>query len=325
MEESNINSTEQPRQISILVPCYNESEVFPFLREKLIELKESIRSRFGLQTEIVLVDDGSRDDTWSKIDEFAGTHDNVVGVRLSRNFGHQIAITCGYDICRGDAIVCMDADLQDPPEAVLQMIEKWLDGSDIVYGIRLERDGESAFKKITAKYFYRFFQIFSQTSAPLDVGDFRLTSRRANEALKSMREAHRYVRGMVGWLGFEVSEIYYHRQARAAGTTKYPLLKMIRFALDGIVSFSFFPLRLTYISAALASLIVFVYLLLVLLRFMYFDGKLIPGWTSLILTATIFGALNLICIGILGEYVGRIYEQVKNRPLYFIRDKVRKK
>ena len=302
--------------ISIVVPCYNEAEVFPYLQKALAVLADCIGQDYDV--EIILVDDGSRDTTWKQICAFSAMDSRVRGLSLSRNFGHQAALTCGYDVATGDAVVCMDADLQDPPEVVLEMIKRWHEGADVVYGVRASRVGETAFKLWTAKLFYRLTRAVGTEYIREDAGDFRLLSRRSLEALQKMREEHRFIRGMVGWIGFQVAEVSYERKARVAGMTKYPFRKMLIFALNAIVSFSSFPLRLAYIMAFVLSAILMSYLVYTFCMHVFYHVELIPGWTSLILSIMAFGAINLFCLGIIGEYVGRIYEQSKQRPLYLI-------
>jgi dolichol-phosphate mannosyltransferase len=308
-----------PRElISLVVPCYNESEVFPHLRQELASLADRIGSEYDV--EIVLVDDGSKDATWARIQEFAASDKRVRGIGLSRNFGHQAALTCGYDLAKGAAVVCMDADLQDPPEAVEEMVRKWKEGYDLVQAVRLRREGETRFKLWTAAMFYRLIRALGARHVTADTGDFRLMSRRALDAFCQMREYHRFIRGMVGLVGFRATEIYYHRQARKAGTTKYPFRKMLAFASDAIVSFSTVPLKLSFVAAVAISIVTLGYLGLAAIRHFVWGAHLEPGWTSLILSIVVLGASNLISIGILGEYVGRTYEQVKQRPLYFVQE-----
>jgi glycosyltransferase involved in cell wall biosynthesis len=302
--------------VSIVVPCYNEEAVFPYLQKALSALADRLVPDHDV--EIILVDDGSCDATWEKIRTFSAMDSRVRGVALSRNFGHQAALTCGYDLATGDAVVCMDADLQDPPEVVLEMIRRWGEGADVVYGVRASREGETAFKLCTAKLFYRLMQAMGTTYVREESGDFRLLSRRSLEALKKMREEHRFIRGMVGWIGFRVAEVAYERKARGAGRTKYPFRKMLFFALNAIVSFSFFPLRLAYVMAFGLSTMLMGYLVYTFCMHVFYNVELVPGWTSLILSIMAFGAMNLFCLGIIGEYVGRIYEQCKHRPLYLI-------
>jgi glycosyltransferase involved in cell wall biosynthesis len=240
---------------------------------------------------------------------------------FARNFGHQTAITAGVDYARGKAVVVMDADLQDPPEVVLAMIEKWREGFDVVYGRRGKREGETWFKLVTARIFYRVFAAMIPIEVPLDTGDFRLMSRRVIVALRELRETHRFVRGMVAWVGFKQTEVVYDRPGRFAGETKYPLRRMLRFALDGITSFSILPLRFaTYLGllTSTGSLGVIVWALLA----KYAYKRAVQGWTATVIIIALFASVQLLMIGILGEYVGRIYEEVKRRPLYIVGDTV---
>jgi len=275
------------------------------------------------RVEIILVDDGSKDATWRQICDFSREDPRVRGVALSRNFGHQLALTCGYDVAQGDAVVCMDADLQDPPEVVLELVEKWKQGYDVVHAVRRQREGETAFKLWTAAAFYRTIRWLGAAHVKQDAGDFRLMSRRSLDALQRMREQHRFVRGMVGWVGFPTADVYYQRKPRKAGETKYPLWKMLRFAVDAIVSFSTVPLKVSFVAALSLSAVTLGYLGFAVAKYVCFGAPLVPGWSSLILATVSLGAMNLICIGILGEYVGRIYEQSKQRPLYLVREVAR--
>jgi glycosyltransferase involved in cell wall biosynthesis len=290
--------------LSIVIPCFNEEEVFPLLRERTDQLVASVQG----------------DRTWSMIEAYAGARPETVrGLALSRNFGHQRALTCGYDACRGDVIVSMDADLQDPPDLVHEMLAKWKEGADIVHAVRRKRDHDSVFKRATAAGFYMLMRRAGGAYLEDNVGDFRLMSRRAMNAFTQMREEHRYIRGMVGWMGFQVDRVYFDRPARAAGATKYPFVRMLKFAMDAVVSFSATPLRLAYFVALMVSGLVFGYWAFVLWRHLEGQGALVPGWTSLLLTTTLFGCANLICLGIMGEYIGRIYDEVKQRPLYLVK------
>ncbi len=309
----------RPPLVSIVVPCYDEEEVFGALRQRLSSLDEaSIRCSL----EFVLVDDGSRDRTWDAIGDFARSDSRVRGLRLSRNFGHQFALSCGYDAAAGDAVISIDADLQDPPELIPQMIDLWHQGVDVVYAVRQRREGETLFKRLTARIFYRLMRAIGASQVRLDSGDFRLLSRRALDALNRMREHHRFVRGMVGWIGFREAEVRYHRAARAAGVTKYPLRKMVRLALDAAVSFSMIPLRLAYLSAFLLALSLVGYLAYATVKILVFHENPVRGWTSVIFATMAFGCINLFCLGIMGEYVGRIFEQVKGRPLYLVSEEI---
>jgi polyisoprenyl-phosphate glycosyltransferase len=306
--------------ISLVVPCFNEEHVLPLLRDALALLGDRLASQHGCDSEFLLVDDGSRDRTWELIGAFAAGDPRVRGVRLSRNFGHQAALTCGYDLASGDAIVSLDADLQDPPDVVPEMVTRWQAGADVVYAIRDARPGETRFKLWTAKMFYRLIHRLSAADVREDSGDFRLMSRRSVDALGRLRERHRFIRGMVGWIGFRTDEVRYQRRARAAGATKYPLRRMLLFAIDGIVSFSRFPLKLAYWSALLLCTVFFGYLVWNLVKFLFLGASLVPGWSSLIVSVIAFGATNLLCLGLMGEYIGRIYEEVKQRPLYLVGD-----
>ena len=266
--------------------------------------------------EVVFVDDGSRDGSFAHLKQMAAREPRFKVISFARNFGHQIAITAGLDRAEGDAVVIMDADLQDPPEVVPAMIEKWREGFDVVYAVRQSRKGETFFKRATAAAFYRFFSaILGGFKMPLDAGDFRLMSRPAVLALRALRERHRFVRGMVAWIGFRQTAVHYHREARFAGETKYPLAKMIRFALDGVTSFSVFPLRMATWLGLLAGLVAIgtavwaVYVKLV-------AQGVVPGWTTIMMLVGFSSCIQLLMIGVLGEYVGRIYEEVKRRPLY---------
>lgn len=306
--------------LSIVIPCFDEGSVFPLLREALADLGDALADRYTVR--FVLVDDGSRDDTWAQISQFAREDGRVVGLTLSRNFGHQSALTCGLEIADGDAVVCMDADLQDPPEVVLELVERWEQGADVVYAVRREREGETWFKLATARGFYWLIRNLGATYVRPNTGDFRLMSRRALDAFLRMREQHRFIRGMVGWVGFETAEVHYRRRARAAGTTKYPLSKMLRFAFDAIFSFSSTPLRLTFALSGGTAAVVAAYMVYAFAAWVFFDQPLVLGWTSLILMVMILGCANLFCMGILGEYVGRLYEQAKDRPIYLIKDRI---
>jgi polyisoprenyl-phosphate glycosyltransferase len=242
-------------------------------------------------------------------------------ISFARNFGHQAAITAGLDHARGEAVVVMDADLQDPPEVVLEMVAKWRQGYDVVYGKRRSREGETRLKLLTAKWFYRIFARMIPIEVPLDTGDFRLMSRRVVTVLSGLREMHRFVRGMVAWLGFKQTAVVYDRPVRFAGETKYPLSKMLRFAIDGITSFSILPLRFaTYLGLLISALSIGVAIWAVLAHFVF--GVTVPGWTTVVVLVSLLSAVQLIMTGILGEYVGRVYEQVKARPLYVVANRV---
>ena len=303
--------------LSLVLPIYNEEEVIPELDARIHEFL----GQLGLDAEVVFVNDGSKDRSMELLRAAAAKEPRYRVLSFARNFGHQTAITAGVDYARGEAVVVMDADLQDPPEIVLEMVAKWRQGFDVVYGRRRKREGESWFKLVTARLFYRLFAAMIPIEVPLDTGDFRLMSRRVVIALRSLRESHRFVRGMVAWLGFKQTEVLYDRPGRFAGDTKYPLRKMVRFALDGITSFSILPLRFaTYIGmlTIVASLGVVAWALVS--KFVL--HHVVEGWTGIMIVVALFASVQLLMIGILGEYVGRIYEEVKRRPLYIVGDTV---
>jgi dolichol-phosphate mannosyltransferase len=303
--------------LSVVVPCANEEAVLPETNLRLIAALEAITPNF----EIIYVDDGSTDSTPDLLREMQLHENRIRAIRFSRNFGHQLAITAGLEHARGDAVVIIDADLQDPPEVIREFFQKWLDGHDVAYGVRVEREGETAFKRGTAKLFYRFISHLSDTAIPLDTGDFRLMDRRVVDALLSMPERDRFVRGMVSWLGFSQVAVPYRRAARFAGDTKFSLFKMMRFATDGIVSFSILPLRMaTWIGFA-ASGIALVEIAVALFD-RFFSHGLVRGWTSTVIAIWFVGGVQLICMGIIGEYVGRIYGESKRRPLYVVRERM---
>lgn len=303
--------------LSVVVPCANEQEVLRETNRRLLTVLEQV----PLDFEIIYVDDGSTDSTPDLLRELQSHDARIRVVRFSRNFGHQIAITAGLEHASGDAVVIIDADLQDPPEVIAQFVQKWLDGYDVVYGLRTERNGETAFKLWSAKVFYRFISRLSDTTIPLDAGDFRLTDRKVVDALLAMPERDRFVRGMVSWLGFSQIAVPYSRAPRLAGVTKFSFLKMIRFATDGIVSFSILPLRLATWTGFAASGLAIIGILVVLYD-RFFSTGLVRGWTSTVIAVLFIGGVQLICLGIIGEYVGRIYGESKHRPLYVVRERM---
>jgi glycosyltransferase involved in cell wall biosynthesis len=311
-------SGERPLLLSVVVPCMNEEEVLRQTHQHLVGVLQESPADF----EIVYVDDGSTDSTPAVLRELQASDTRIRVVRFSRNFGHQVAITAGLEHASGDAVVIIDADLQDPPEVITEFLAKWLDGYDVVYGVRTERDGESAFKQVSAKIFYRFFSHMSETRMPLDTGDFRLLDRRVVDALISMPERDRFVRGMVSWLGFSQVAVPYHRASRVAGTTKFSLFKMVRFALDGIFSFSILPLRLATWTGFAASAVAIAGIVAVLLERFFQVPGLVKGWSSAVIGELFIGGVQLVCLGIIGEYVGRIYGESKRRPLYIVRERI---
>ncbi|MEO7203189.1 MAG: glycosyltransferase family 2 protein [Candidatus Tumulicola sp.] len=306
--------------LSVVVPMYNEAGNVPTLLERIVENVDGIE---GAPTyEILVVDDGSTDGTADAVREELRRRPNVALIRLSRNFGHQLAATAGIELAAGDAIVLMDGDLQDPPELIAQFFARWREGYDVVYAVRRTRKGESPFKLFTAGLFYRTIKRLTKVSIPVDTGDFRLMSRRVVEALRRLPERHRFLRGMVSWVGYRQTGVEYDRDERSWGATKYPIPTMLRFAIDGITSFSDIPLRFASYFGFSVSAIAFVYALVVvvakLLR-IYPPGYT-PGWASTIVAVVFLGGVQLISLGILGEYLGRIYDEVKGRPLYLIDD-----
>jgi dolichol-phosphate mannosyltransferase len=307
--------------ISIVIPLFNEARSFPFLQRGLVSLIQGFDGKARI--EIVLVDDGSRDGTWEQIQIFARERGEIAGISLSRNFGHQRALFCGYEFARGDAIVSMDGDLQDPPEIVHEMAARWMKGADVVFAVRKNRRGETVFKKMTAHVFYRLLAFAGEVSAPPDTGDFRLLSRRALDALLRMGDSQKYLRGMAGWVGFNTAKIYYDRPERVAGDTKFNLIKMVVFATDGMLSFSRLPLRLAFFLSIVATLPFLVYLVVTVVRYFAGTAVLVPGWASLLLCVMVFGSLNLLAIGVLGEYVGRIFAATQQRPHYIVKEQTR--
>ena len=306
------------RLLSVVIPCFNEEEV---IGETIKRLRTFCGGLVDLRVELIFVDDGSRDRTRELLRGYASEDSRIRVVGFARNFGHQIAVSAGIDAARGDAVVLIDADLQDPPEVVHEMVAKWREGYDVVYGTRTERPGESAFKLATARAFYRLLNRLSDVPIPLDTGDFRLMSRPVVETLKAMPERDRFVRGMVSWVGFRQVALPYRRAERFAGESKYPLRKMLRFATDGILSFSIKPLQMSItlgLLAAVLSLSGIAYALY--LR--AFTSVWVEGWTALMIAVLFLGGVQLVCVGILGEYIGRIYNEVKRRPLYVVQDRI---
>jgi glycosyltransferase involved in cell wall biosynthesis len=313
-----LSSPENRRQLlSVVVPCYNEEEVLHQTHTRLSEVLRTI----DMDYEIIYVNDGSRDRTLTLLRELQAEVNSVRVLSFSRNFGHQLAVTAGIDAASGDAVVLIDADLQDPPELIPEMVAKWRDGNHVVYGVRTSRPGESHFKLVTAKLFYRMINVISDVPIPLDTGDFRLMDRRVVNALMQMPERDRFIRGMVSWVGFKQYALPYSRSERVAGESKYPLRKMVLFAVDGMISFSLVPLRLSIFfgfGAAALSVLGIVYALILRI----FTGIWAPGWTLLFMSVFFLGGVTLTCLGIVGEYVGRIYRELKRRPLYLVDEKL---
>ncbi len=302
-------------EYSLVVPIYNEAETIPELVRRLTDLVGKLDGA----AEMILVDDGSSDGSYELMSLAREADPRFKLLRLSRNFGHQIAVTAGLDVAAGNAVIVMDADLQDPPEVALELAARWREGYEVVYAVRERREGETPFKRATASLFYRLFRRMSDVDVPLDVGDFRLVDRRALDAFLSMRESNRYVRGMFSWIGYRQVGVPFRRDERYAGETKYPLRKMLRFATDGIVSFSAYPLRLAlnlgFIVSALSFLLGIVFLVSKLAGFYS-----VPGLASVAVFVAFLGGIQLLLIGIMGEYVARIHDEVKGRPLYLVSD-----
>jgi glycosyltransferase involved in cell wall biosynthesis len=302
--------------LSIVVPCFNEEGCLAELHQRL---SVAARLAVGKDYELVLVNDGSRDGSWAAMQRMADADRNLVAINLSRNHGHQLALTAGLDLCRGDAILIIDADLQDPPELLGPMLEAMRQsGADVVYGVRRSRAGETAFKRATAHGFYRLLSRATEVDIPLDAGDFRLMSRRALDALLAMPEQARFIRGMVAWIGFKQLPLPYDRQRRFAGETKYPFGKMMRFAFDALTGFSSAPLKLAshaglWLSAGSLMLVLYI-------AYAWASGRSIQGWTSLMLVVVILGAIQMFALALMGEYIGRLYNESKRRPLYIVQD-----
>ena len=302
-----------PSKLSLVIPMYNEEAVVPFLRSAVAQFVSELPG----ETEVVLVNDGSTDSTLRQIVEWAKQDARVKVVNFSRNFGHQIALTAGLDYATGDAVVTMDADLQDPLNVIHSMIERYREGYDVIYGQRQVRPGENWLKRTTAWLFYRFMRAFIHKDLPVDSGDFRLLSRSCLNGLQQMRETHRFLRGMVAWVGFPQIGIQYERQPRVAGSTKYTLPKMISFAWTAATSFSILPLKASTWLGVIVTLVGLGEALHALLA-KIFHWYVVPGWTSLTVLISILGGATLVSIGVLGEYVGKLYEQTKSRPLYLV-------
>jgi glycosyltransferase involved in cell wall biosynthesis len=303
--------------ISIVAPVYNEAGNLQELHRRISDVLD----RSGETWELVFVDDGSTDGSTAAMQALHDSDaDHVRVISFARNFGHQIAVTAGMDYAKGQAVILIDADLQDPPEIILDMISKWREGCEVVYAIRAKREGESWFKRTTASLFYRLMFSITDISIPLDTGDFRLMDRKVVDAVLSMRERHRFIRGMVSWVGYRQVGIEYTRHERYSGETKYPLNKMLRFAWDGITGFSYFPLQLaTYLGFAIAALSGIAIVIVIYLR-AFTTAKPLEGQATTLIMVLFLGSVQLISLGIIGEYLGRIYNEVRGRPLYIIRE-----
>jgi glycosyltransferase involved in cell wall biosynthesis len=300
-------------EITIIAPIYNELKNIPELYRRIKDVLDSIQESW----ELIMVDDGSTDGSTDLIREYHQQDSRVIPIIFARNFGHQIAVTAGLDYARGNAVIIIDSDLQDPPEVVLDMLDKWREGYEVVYAVRTEREGETWFKEFTASLFYRLIYKITDVDIPLDTGDFRLLDRKVVNVMRQMRERHRFLRGMSVWVGFKQAGVEYKRAARLAGETKYPLKKMVKFATDAITSFSYFPLQLAmyigFISAGISILVIPIVIIMRLAGSQAFFGQ-----ASTLIAVLFLGGVQLISLGILGEYIGRLYDEAKGRPLYIV-------
>lgn len=302
--------------LSLILPIFNEQEVIPELHRRLTDFLAELPELQG-QWEVIFINDGSSDKSPGMLDELQNAEPRFKVVHFARNFGHQVAITAGIDRAEGDAVVVMDADLQDPPEVVKNMLVKWREGFDVVYGVRTKRIGETVFKRATASLFYRMMNAALGVKIPKDAGDFRLMSRAVVLTMRGLREKHRFMRGLVAWVGFRQTAVNYERPERFAGETKYPLRKMIRFALDGVTSFSTSPLRIATWMGAFTGMGA-VALGLWALYIKLFTDSSVQGWTTIMILVALSASGQMLMLGLLGEYVGRIYEEIKQRPLYVV-------
>lgn len=309
--------TDNQSYISIIVPCYNEEDVIEHTHKRLTDVMSATNYNY----EIIYVSDGSHDQTNILLDKLhkKNNYGDMKLIVFSRNFGHQLAVTAGIDHAKGDAVILIDADLQDPPEYIPQMLEKWEDGYEVVYCQRKKREGESRFKLFTARYFYKVLTYLSDVQIPVDTGDFRLMDRQVVDAVKGMTESDRFIRGMVAWVGFNQYALQYDREERFAGESKYPFWNMIKFAVDGILSFSIKPLRLSTLLGFISSLLSFSGIAYAFI--MWFAGTPVRGWTLMFIAIMFFSGVQLICLGVIGEYIGRTYAETKNRPLYIVKKK----
>jgi glycosyltransferase involved in cell wall biosynthesis len=308
-------SNDTVRLLSIVVPIFNEIDVIDIFYHRLKKVLDSLKS---LTYEMVFIDDGSNDGSYQKLVDLASIDRNVKIVKFTRNFGHQIAITAGTDIAKGDAVVVIDADLQDPPEVIKDFVIKWQEGYDVVYGIREKRPGETGMKLITATLFYRILKRLTKIDIPVDVGDFRLMSKRAVTQFRKLREHDRFVRGLVSWVGYKQIGVPYSREKRHAGETKYPYTKMLKFAIDGLTSFSSVPLRLATYVGYITSFFAILYACSVFIQKAL--GITVQGWATIMVGMLFLGGVQLICLGIIGEYIARIFAETKQRPMYLVEE-----
>ena len=307
--------SENKKLLSIVAPAYNEAENIDEFYSRILESTKDL----NLDIEIIYVNDGSLDKTIDVIYKQKENNDHITAIDLSRNFGKEIALTAGLDYSSGDAVVVIDTDLQDPPELIPKLVENWNDGYDVVNAKRIKREGESSLKKITSYIYYRVLFRLSDISIPKDIGDFRLLDRKALDALLKLREKHRYMKGLFVWVGFKQKEIEYEREARFKGKTKLNLLSLFNLAFDGLTSFSIMPLRLASIIGFLSAVTGFLYGATIVIKTIFFHEP-VAGFTSLVVLITFFGGIQLLSIGIIGEYIGRIFNETKNRPLYIVKN-----
>jgi dolichol-phosphate mannosyltransferase len=305
--------------VSLIIPVYCEEQIIEESHRRMKSVMDSLEHH---DYELIYVDDGSTDNTLSILKRLAASSSKLKIIRLSRNFGHQIAISAGLDRAEGDAVVIIDADLQDPPEIIPQMIEKWMEGNQVVYAKRIARKGEGKFKRWTALFFYRLLNKLTDIKIPVNTGDFRLLDKRVVQEMKKIRERNRFMRGLASWVGFEQTSIEYERDQRMAGETKYSFRRMVKFALDGIFSFSHKPLKLALSIGIFSIFIGMAMIVYVFLGKIFFPQTVVPGWASILIAVVFFGGVQLFTIGIIGEYIARIYDEAKKRPLYIIREEI---
>ena len=302
---------------SIVIPVYNEVAGIEVLFTRMREIADRITATTGDACELILVNDGSRDGSEELLDRLHARDSRFKVIHFSRNFGHQVAISAGIEAARGDTVTCLDADLQDPPEVILEFLQKWREGYEVVYGSRKSRPGETWVKLITARVFYRLIRKITRLDIPVDAGDFRLIDRKVADAFISLPERHRYVRGLMSWIGFKQIGVPYNRQPRTFGETHYPFHKMLKLAFDGISSFSFLPLRMATWAGFATGFAAFVGIAYTL-YLKFFTNRTITGWTSILLATLLIGGVQLMSLGIIGEYLGRMFDEVRRRPLYLV-------
>ncbi len=311
-----MTSVPTPPVVSVVAPVYDEEILLPEFYRRVTAALEQLAVPF----ELILVNDGSHDSSGAIMDRLHKADARVKVIHFSRNFGHQIAITAGTDHATGQAVAVIDSDLQDPPEVIIEMYKEWQNGFQVIYGVRAQREGETAFKRMTASMFYRLIRRITNINLPLDTGDFRLMDHRVVKAMSKMREHHRFMRGLSVWVGFKQTGVKYNRDARTAGVTKYPFRKMVRFALDAITSFSYLPLQLaTYTGFAIAGVSAVAMVLAIILRLL--NSNIFYGQATTLVSVLFLGGIQLIFLGVIGEYLGRIYDEVKRRPLYIVAER----